>query len=112
MKNLINSIFALAFFVAVSFFVNLLDVVFCVNNNYLGPLGNITINTAQGPSTLFVPGPGAFSRPIPANTDNVVINNYVIFHGQSGTAKLATGAWVKVDWASTNAVIVNPVENN
>ena len=112
MKNLFNSIAALVLFAAVTVFAKPLDVTFTAQNNYPGSLGHITINTPQGPSMLFVPGPGLYTQPIPANASNVIINNYVIFQGQYGTAKLPNGAWVKVSWSSTNVVIVNPVENN
>lgn len=112
MKNLFNSIAALVLFAAVTVFAKPLDVTFTAQNNYPGPLGNITINTSQGPSMLFVPGPGVFSKPIPANTQNVVINNHVIFQGQAGTAKLETGAWVKVRWTATNVIVVDPGEAN
>ena len=111
MKNLFISIAALSLFVAVTLFASPLAT-FTAQNNYVGIVGTVTVNTSEGPAYLNVPGPGPFSIQISGAVNNVVINSYVIFQGLPGTARLANGATVKVSWSGPNVIVIDPGENN
>jgi hypothetical protein len=111
MKNLFISIAALSLFVAVTVFASPLAT-FTAQNNYSGVVGTVTVNTSAGPAYLNVSGPGAFTTQIPGTVNNVVINNYVIFQGTTGMARLANGKSIKVSWSGTNVIIINPEEAN
>jgi len=111
MKNLFISIAALSLFVAVTVFASPLAT-FTAKNNYQGYVGTVTVNTSSGPSYIHIPGPGEFPTQIVAQTNNVVINNYIIFAGATGTARLENGTIVKVSWSGTNAIVIDPSEND
>ncbi len=111
MKNLFNVIAALTLFVAVTVFASPVNN-FTAKNNYAGPVGVVRLNTAAGPVYMNVPSQGEFTMPVSDPVNSVVINNYIIFQGQIGTATLDNGAKVKVSWEGPNVIIINPEENN
>lgn len=111
MKNLFNVIAAFTLFVAVTLFASPVNN-FTAKNNYNGSLGVIQINTTAGPIHMGVPAKGEFTMPVPGPINNVVINNYIIFQGQTGTARLDNGAVVRVSWETPSVIVIDPGENN
>jgi hypothetical protein len=112
MKNFLYSITAVALFLAATLTAKPLDITFTANNNYEGPVGIITINTASGPSYLDVTGSGQFNISIPSATTGLVINSYIIFAGVDGTATLPNSDKVKVTWSSPSIIVIDTEENN